>query len=399
MIGMDKDMSHYNIIRSRKPVGRHVHRAAVAVYVAICGAVIIGFAALAIDIGMLYATQAEMQRCADATAMAATWELLGEERLLGGASLDELELLARETAAYVGGLNPVHRDPPVVDGFEDVDVGYLSDLTYGGSLVFSDAAPANAMRIRVRRDSERGGSIALYFARFFGADSKDLLVEAVAGFQDGIVGYEVTDETGNAQLLPFALHVNYWDGLLAGTYFTGDDYSYDPETGTVSPGPDGVLELNLYPGAGGGQLPPGNFGTVDIGASNNSTADIRRQILYGVNADDLSYFGGQLVFGEDGTFELNGDTGLSAGFKDALEAIIGQPRAIPIYSQVSGNGNNAMYTIVRFGGIRIMNVRLTGPMSQKQVIVQNGVVVDDAVVAGPGPGPADYVYSPVRLVR
>ena len=227
-------MSQYNPLPSCKPLGRHVHRAAVAVYVAICGTVIIGFAALAIDIGMLYATQAEMQRCADAVAMAATWELLGEERLLGGASLDELELLARETAAYVGSRNPVQRDAPIVDEFEDVDVGYLSDLTYGSSLVFTDAAPANAMRVRVRRDSERGGSIALYFAGFLGANSKDLLVKAVAGFEDGIVGYEVTDETGNADLLPFALHVNYWDGLLAGTIFTGDDYSYDPETGAVN---------------------------------------------------------------------------------------------------------------------------------------------------------------------
>ena len=392
-------MSHYNLLPSSKPVGRAVRRAAVAVYVAICSAVIIGFAALAVDIGMLYATQAEMQRCADATAMAATWELLGEERLLGGASLDELELSARETAAYVGSQNPVHRDAPVVDESEDVDVGYLSDLSYGGSLVFTDAAPANAMRIRVCRDSKRGGSIALYFAGFLGTDSKDMLAEAVAGFEDGIVGYEVTDETGNADLLPFALHVDYWDGLLAGTIHTGDVYSYDADTGAVSLGQDGVLELNLYPGDMNGQLPPGNFGTVDIGADNNSAADLRRQILYGVNADDLSYFGGQLVFGEDGTLELNGDTGLSAGFKDALEAIKGQPRAIPIFSQVSGNGNNAMYTIVQFVCVRIMNVRLTGPMSQKEMIVQAAVCVDDAVVTGPGPGSSDYIYSPVRLVR
>ena len=57
-----------------------------------------------------------------------------------------------------------------------------------------------------------------------------------------------------------------------------------------------------------------------------------------------------------------------------------------------------MYTIVRFAGIRILNVKLTGPMSKKQVIIQPAVVVDDAVIGGPGPGPSDYVYSPVRLI-
>ena len=384
---------------SRRPRG-NTRRGAVAVYVAVCAAFVIGFAALAIDIGMLYNTQAEMQRTADSAAMAAAWELLGEERLLGDGYEGYLCELARDSAVLVAAYNPVLRSEPMVHGDEDVDIGYLSDLTFVDSPVFVDAIPPNAIRVRVRRDSERGGSIALYFARFLGADSRDLMVEAVAGFADGIVGYEVTESSGNAQLLPFALHVDYCSGLLDGTAAIGDDYSYDPGTGTVSSGSDGVLELNLYPGAGANQLPPGNYGTVDIGSNNNSSADIARQILYGVNADDLSYFGGgQLVLGEDGTLVLNGDTGLSAGFKDELEEIKGQPRAIPIFSQVSGNGNNAMYTVVGFAGIRIMNVQLTGPMSQKELIIQTGVVVDDATLTEPGPGPSYYVYAPVRLVR
>ncbi len=377
----------------------NARRAAIAVYVAICVTFVIGFAALAIDIGMLYTTQAEMQRAADSAAMAAAWELLGEERLLGEGYEGYLCELARDSAVSAAARNPVLRSEPMVHWDEDVDIGYLNDLTYVDDPVFTDGIPPNAIRIRIRRDSERGGSISLYFARFLGADSKDLMIEAVAGFADGIVGYEVTDLSGNAQLLPFALHTDSWSGLLDGSVSVGDNYSYDPDTGTVSPGSDGVLELNLYPGAGANQLPPGNYGTVDIGSNNNSSADIARQILYGVNADDLSYFGGQLLLGEDGTLLLNGDTGLSAGFKDELEDIKGQPRAIPIFSQVSGNGNNAMYTVVGFAGIRIMNVKFTGPMSQKELIIQTGVVVDDATLTEPGPGPSYYVYAPVRLVR
>jgi hypothetical protein len=378
---------------------RSLRRGVAILYVAICGTVIIGFAALAIDIGMLYVTQAEMQRAADAAAMAATWELLGEERLLDEGYEDYLRTLACESAAYGAARNPVLHDAPVIYADQDVEIGYLSDLNYDGSPVLTDDAPANATRVFIRRDAQHGGSIALFFARLFGSESRDLHVEAVAAFPDGIAGFEVTDESGPAELMPFSVHIDSWNHLLDGSVTIGDNYAYDPETGAVSSGSDGILELNFYPGAGGGQLPPGNFGTVDIGADNNSTADVRRQILYGISAEDLSYFGGRLAFGEDGTFELNGDTGLSAGFKDALEAIIGQPRAIPLFSEVSGPGNNAMYTIVAFGGIRIMDVKLTGPMSQKYVIIQPAKVVSNAVITQPGPGGSDYVYAPVRLVH
>lgn len=384
--------------QSKVARARSGRRGAVAVYVAVCGVVIIGMAALAVDVGMLYAAQAEMQRCADAAALASTNALLSEDRVFGGAYLDALEADARYAGTYVAGANIVHNAAPIIrEG--DIEIGYLSSLDFGSAMTLSSVAPANATRVSVRRDSSRGGSIALFFARIFGAASRDLDAMATAAFEDGIVGYRVTDRTGNADLLPFTLQVEYWNGLLAGTHTSGDHYSYDPETGVVSPGPDGILELNLYPGAGSNQLPPGNFGTVDIGSPNNSAADLARQILHGISQSDLAWFGGEIRLGPDGTLLLNGDTGLSAGVKDELEAIKGQPRAIPIFSTVAGPGNNAMFTIVKFGGIRIMNVRLTGKMSSKEVIIQPAVVIDDAVLADAGPGPSDYVYSPVRLVE
>src|SRR4029077_18354334 len=112
----------------------------------------------------------------------------------------------------------------------------------------------------------------------------------------------------------------------------------------------------------------GNFGTVDIGNDNNSTADLSRQIRFGINESDLAYIGGALQLGPDGTLLLNGDTGISAAIKDDLESVKGQPRAICIYSTVTGNGNNAMYTIVGFVGVRIMKVKLTG--NPKYVTIQ-----------------------------
>ena len=282
----------------------------------------------------------------------------------------------------------------------DIVIGYLNDPTnLNAPLDFSDPFRFNTVQLLVHQDETRNGSIAMTFARVLGFNSKSIRGRAAATFQDGIVGFNVTQSGQNAGLLPFALKRTVWDSLLqSGLNGSNDNYHYDSATSTVTAGSDGIPELNLYPGAGIGQLPPGNFGTVDIGAANNSTADICRQILYGVNETDLSYFGGELRLGADGTLPLNGDTGLSAGFKDELAAIKGQPRTIPLFNSVSGNGNNSYYIVTAFAGVRIMNVKLTGAPSGKQVIVQPAVVVDGSAVSGAN-GDDYYVYRPVTLSR
>ena len=175
-----------------------------------------------------------------------------------------------------------------------------------------------------------------------------------------------------------------------------DQWYWDAEHKTIYLGSDGLLEVNLYPQGTGS---PGNRGTVDIGSSNNSTSDIVRQILYGVNSADLAYHGGSLVFNSEGKLYLNGDTGISAGVKDELAFIKGQPRIIPIFSEVNGPGNNAIYTIVKWMGIRIMDVKLTGPMTLKHVTIQAAPVVGQGVVPSTTTGTSKNVYSPVVLVK
>ncbi len=373
-------------------------RGVAVVYVAISMLVILGIGTLAVDVSMLYSAQNELQRSADAAALAGAEGLLNERRLQGGDAADSAIEDALQSAAQVGALNSVLRTATVLVG-DDVQAGYLPGGVYNDlGLSQDDPETWNAVSAVVQRNPSRGGSIGMFFARMFGLSNRDLRASAVASFNDSVGGFRVTERSGNAGLLPFALHVSVWNSLMSGISPNGDWYAYDPDSGEVTGGSDGVLELNLYPGAGTGQLPPGNFGTVDIGSSNNSAADIARQILEGVNADDLAYLGGSLELGDDGTLTLNGDTGLSAGFKDELDAIKGQPRTLPLFSEVSGPGNNAMYTIVGFAGVRIVNVKLTGAMKSKEVIIQPALAVDHAALPGE-PGQSSYVYQPVQLVR
>jgi Flp pilus assembly protein TadG len=367
--------------------------------------VIFGIAALAIDASVLYTARNELQRSADSAALSAAGALLNQDRLRGEPWVDEVIAASRDAAVDLAARNEVRNESPVVDentpnsGNGDIVIGHLNDPTDPDeNMTFGAPSEYNTVQVTVRRDSTRNGPIGLFFARVLGVGSSDVRAQATASFQDSIAGWKVTDRTGNAELLPLALHINAWNNLLSGAVTTGDLYTFNPETGEVSDGPDGILELNLYPGSGGTQLPPGNFGTVDIGSENNSTADISRQIRYGVSAEDLAYFGGELRFNDDGYIMLNGDTGLSAGIKDDLEFIKGLPRAIPLFNQVTGPGNNSYFRVIAFSGIRIMNVRLTGAMKSKQVIVQPAYVVDDAAISD-SDGSSYYVYRPPMLSR
>ncbi|MBI3864299.1 MAG: hypothetical protein HY290_20640, partial [Planctomycetia bacterium] len=168
---------------------------------------------------------------------------------------------------------------------------------------------------------------------------------------------------------------------------------------SVSAGSDGILEVNLFPQGTGS---PGNRGTVNIGASNNSTATLCRQITDGISPSDLAYYpNGELKFNDSGHLYLNADPGISAGCKSALASIIGQTRIIPIFNSISGNGNNATYDIVEFVGVRILDVDLTGSMSSKHLTVQPAVVYTRGGITSTTSGTTTSygIYSPIFLVK
>jgi hypothetical protein len=175
---------------------------------------------------------------------------------------------------------------------------------------------------------------------------------------------------------------------------TSDNWAWDPESQTVEAGSDGTPEAMLFPERNDS---PGNFGTLSIGSHTNSTQHLSAQIRDGLSNSDLEYHGGELKLGDDGTLELGGDTGISDAIKDDLTAIIGQPRMMPVYRRVVGQGNTAVYTIVKFVGIRIMSVQLTG--AEKTLIIQPADVVTPGVIPAETDNTSDFVYSPVFLVK
>jgi hypothetical protein len=393
-------------------------RGAVAVLTAILLVVFLGFVALAVDIGFIVVGHAELQNAADAAALAGASQLLDHELLKGSThqstAIDSAMTNGRAQAKGFAQQNPCigkalqldDNTPNTLTG--DICFGLLSNPA-DRSQTLVPTVPGvgpypNSVQVIAHRDATRNGSLALFFARIFGITSQGLDAKATATYEGRINGFKIQwPGTTTCKLLPYTLDVNVWNQLVAGT---GSDNFTRSSSGAVSSGSDGIPECKLFPlsngnGSGDGDLPPGNFGTVDIGASNNSTSDIARQILYGPNVSDLSYFpGGALQLDPvTHTVILQGDTGVSAGVKDELASIIGQPRIIPLYSSVTGNGNNAHYTIVAFVGVTILEVDLTGSLSSKHITIQPCYVIEPNALGGGTESTSQYMVKPLGLTR
>ena len=356
--------------------------------------------AVAVDIGYLQMARTQLQKTADAAALAAAAELIDNEAISGHPDMSDEATSARAFAIQYAALNKVCSASPTVDSnpnndaVGDIVLGYLADPSdRNATMDFSSTNRYNAVQVRVRRTVNQNGEVPFFFARVLGIQTAPVQATATAALMNTVGGFRTPPDGSNLNILPYALDKNSWDALMAGT--GNDAWSWDEVSGAVHGGADGIKEVNLFPQGTGA---PGNRGTVDIGSSNNSTSDIARQIVDGISPSDLAHLGGQIKFDAQDQLYLNGDTGISAGVKDELASIRGQPRVIPLFSQVVGPGNNAQYTIVAFAGIRVMEVVLTGSQNSKRILVQPAPVVASGMIPGTS-GQGSFVYSPVWLVR
>ena len=355
--------------------------------------------AFAIDIGYLLTARNELQRSADAAALAGGWELLDKSSPSGASPAELLKENAIRVAGQYASYNAVTNEAPALS-VQDTEVGYIANpLDPTSPFVLNSAFMPNAIRVRVQKTSLQNGEVPLFFAKVIGQDSAAAQAEATAALMTNIGGFRIPSDGSNLAILPFALDLDTWNDMLAGG--GEDEYRYNPDTGNVTSGTDNIREVNLYPQGTGS---PGNRGTIDIGGSNNSTSDLARQIVHGISHEDMAnpdmaHHNGELKLDDNGELELNGDPGISAGIKDELASIIGKPRIIPVFSQVASNGNNAQYTIVKFVGVRVLDVKLTGSMSSKKVIIQPAIVKTRGGIPSTNANSSYFIYSPVWLVK
>ena len=395
-----------SIARTSRPQ-RHARWGGIAVLSAVVMVVVVGFVALAIDVGFMAQTKSQMQGAADGAALAAGLEIpngWGTGKTLSADLVRYSAGSAAQTVATTYRLG--EQASAYLDTTRDVRFGQRTQNANGTWVESWGTSPYNMVEITIHRDQPLQGATAtrgdqelpLFFAPVLSANQKSaaLTAKATVTLSPGNGFYISPGSTTMCPLLPIAMDETTWNNLI-NSGIGSDNYKYN-SNGTVTSGTDGIKEVTLYPD-GNGSLPSGNRGTIDIGPSSNSTADLSRQIRNGPNETDLAYFGGRLQIPSSGLLALNGDTGLSAGIKDDLAAIIGQPRAIPIFRSVSGPGNNATYQICKFVGIRILFVQLTGSPSQKKVIVQPAPVYSRTIISTPAVMQPDSIMSPLKLIH
>ncbi len=171
-------MSKHMQVRKRRRVEAGARRArrrgAVVVQVAIAMTALMGFSALAIDVSMMYNARTELQRAADAAALAAA-------SALGDYSQGNPLATARELAAEFAGSNTVLTAGVQLDT-SDVVFGRATINAATGKYEFTETETfPNAVRVRARRtEGSPSGAVPLFFANIFGISSTDIAAQATA---------------------------------------------------------------------------------------------------------------------------------------------------------------------------------------------------------------------------
>ncbi len=152
---------------------RETQRGTAVVLVALVLVVLLGFAALAIDVGRLVVAKQELQVVADAAALA------GAARLRQGMDVGP----TTQAAVDVGSGNAVLGESLTLDPDQDVQVGAWDSETeqiVPWSPAFTDAVVGVTAR---RAQGSAEGPVPMIFAGLFGLESVD--VTAWAGSQRG----------------------------------------------------------------------------------------------------------------------------------------------------------------------------------------------------------------------
>ena len=404
-------------------------KGAVAVVAAILLVMLLGMVALAVDLGYIMLTKTSLQAATDASCLSGGTELINGM----GLQANPPEWVTASASALAKQYAAMHPNGDVTETYldksRDVRFGWANfnneedkwDQHWGEEI--PGVGGYNLIGVTLRRSvlnsSNDDRPLPLIFAKVMGRSFSTLETSAAAvimpanGIRLGAGEEDTTD------LLPFVIRErlwkkyrraqayyaargiptdatelrqiidndanNYWGTPPTGEPLFGhwvfkqnqapefkQDFAdiwscecgFDAKNSVPFFGSDGILEMDIFPRD---DYTAGNFGTVDIGSFSNSTNDIARQILHGVNSEDLSYL-------DDGALTLpqtlQGDTGVSSGIKDEIEAVYGQCRTMLLFDTLYNPGNNALFHVIDMAGIRIMQVEMSGALEFKHLSVQ-----------------------------
>jgi len=153
-------------------------RGSVLPLVGLCMVVILGFAAVAIDLGQQHALETQLEGTADAAALAAATQLPDEKK----ARKKALEYVEKNMPAAANGT--VLDDADVLFG---TWYAHRREFVVGGPVI-------NAVQVTVRRSDRNGNPAPRFFLHIFGQEHADLSAQSLAGivFFDDPAGGDIS---------------------------------------------------------------------------------------------------------------------------------------------------------------------------------------------------------------
>ncbi|MHC5109197.1 MAG: pilus assembly protein TadG-related protein [Planctomycetota bacterium] len=349
---------------------KHQRRGVVAVITVVLLAVLMGFAALTVDVGAAYNTKSDLQDAADAAALAAaaayTTDNMMQVRLDTQSAIYSVISEGATDATSMANENPSFGTRSTIIGGQDIAFGWL-DLVSASSALNSGVVPSafNAVQVTAKRTADSvNGPVSAIFSQIFGNSTMDIQATATASFDDRVAGY---DTNFIADLIPVSIHEDRYNSYLTSG---PDNFTFDTASATVAARSDGIREMRLFPGWGA----PGNYGLLNINNDSQSEVEVRAQIENGVPPEDFEAETGSEVLtfwdGSQQTYNIGGDPGMKSSLESAVEPRVGQIIGHFVHDEVVRQGATSSFRITRIAFGRIMYVDLSEQPTARGIEIQ-----------------------------
>jgi len=160
----------------------------VAVFVAVSLTMLVAFVAMVVDLGLVFVTRNELQRAADAAALAGASAYFTDNGLARSPDLAEL---IQDRAVSFSEANPTLKTPthPILD---DIVVGYFDFDAPQDPLQEVGLEFANAVQITLRRsEGSPDGPVPFLFAQVLGHEFANVTASATAAMDDRFSGLDL----------------------------------------------------------------------------------------------------------------------------------------------------------------------------------------------------------------
>ncbi|TWT59549.1 hypothetical protein [Rubinisphaera italica] len=354
------------------------------------------------------AAEIELQNVAEATALAAAGDYLGDELLKPGFDADAAVEQAKQRAAQVAASNLVGGQPvslTITGDDTDIVFGRRVDNGIDPETVFllTNKNPS-VVEVRASRSRDLGNPINLFYPGVTKRAYADATMIVEVTF-DNHIDHFVAAPARPIPALPLAILANdplgkrtdTWANMIEAAH-GADDYAYNEVTHEVVKQSDGIPEITLRSVPLKSDPLKGNVQLLDF---NNELNDqkIIQQINNGLTQLDMKPWNNRLQAQEE--MQITGLGNITTPIQFAMESQIGQQRLCLLYNQATAIDVPGWTSLSCEGvvAIRILKVIPESGESATVIVQPTVLTTKSAVLTQFFNEMADYPNLPPNLAR